>query len=328
MELNVAIRTFETDGEFIWLGAGGGIVAGSDAQAELDECWAKAGPLIEAIGGRLSADAQAKRTVGADAISAHARAQHATRSHPGIFETLRVEGGHPLDLDAHLFRLDASVRAVFGANTAIGWAGATRLPVDTRERILDAAYTTSGVYRMRVDATLVDGRVQLSITTHPIDAERQTGSDGRARDPGQWVLVPRVIGSGHGPHKWADRTRLEPSPPDGHELLLLDTDRTVLEGGRSSLFMVDANGLHTPPLDDRILPGCARARVIDACRSVGVVVRERRLTVDELAAADEVFMTNSLRGVIRSEEHTSELQSRGHLVCRLLLEKKKNQHTC
>src|SRR5207253_10563157 len=28
--------------------------------------------------------------------------------------------------------------------------------------------------------------------------------------------------------------------------------------------------------------------------------------------------------VVRSEEHTSELQSRGHLVCRLLLEKKKN----
>src|SRR2546422_9808060 len=29
----------------------------------------------------------------------------------------------------------------------------------------------------------------------------------------------------------------------------------------------------------------------------------------------------------RSEEHTSELQSRLHLVCRLLLEKKKNQNT-
>src|SRR5690625_6552776 len=28
----------------------------------------------------------------------------------------------------------------------------------------------------------------------------------------------------------------------------------------------------------------------------------------------------------RSEEHTSELQSRGHLVCRLLLEKKKTKH--
>src|SRR5690625_6865547 len=29
---------------------------------------------------------------------------------------------------------------------------------------------------------------------------------------------------------------------------------------------------------------------------------------------------------VRSEEHTSELQSRGHLVCRLLLEKKKTTH--
>src|SRR5690625_5770073 len=34
------------------------------------------------------------------------------------------------------------------------------------------------------------------------------------------------------------------------------------------------------------------------------------------------FVRNTIS---RSEEHTSELQSRGHLVCRLLLEKKKTQ---
>src|SRR2546427_2992161 len=33
------------------------------------------------------------------------------------------------------------------------------------------------------------------------------------------------------------------------------------------------------------------------------------------------------RGVPRSEEHTSELQSQSNLVCRLLLEKKKNYRT-
>src|SRR5690625_5938502 len=32
------------------------------------------------------------------------------------------------------------------------------------------------------------------------------------------------------------------------------------------------------------------------------------------------------KGSCRSEEHTSELQSRGHLVCRLLLEKKNRDH--
>src|SRR5690554_3743180 len=36
---------------------------------------------------------------------------------------------------------------------------------------------------------------------------------------------------------------------------------------------------------------------------------------------------NGLSGPIRSEEHTSELQSRPHLVCRLLLEKKKKKNT-
>src|SRR3989442_9332413 len=34
-----------------------------------------------------------------------------------------------------------------------------------------------------------------------------------------------------------------------------------------------------------------------------------------------------VRGGVRSEEHTSELQSRPHLVCRLLLEKKKEART-
>src|SRR5207253_9436227 len=37
------------------------------------------------------------------------------------------------------------------------------------------------------------------------------------------------------------------------------------------------------------------------------------------------FRTAGPRNVSRSEEHTSELQSRGHLVCRLLLEKKKKK---
>src|SRR5439155_22261352 len=37
----------------------------------------------------------------------------------------------------------------------------------------------------------------------------------------------------------------------------------------------------------------------------------------------ELVVHEEHRVVARSEEHTSELQSRGHLVCRLLLEKKK-----
>src|SRR5690625_6181894 len=42
----------------------------------------------------------------------------------------------------------------------------------------------------------------------------------------------------------------------------------------------------------------------------------------ELLPEDKLTVVTQLQSEGRSEEHTSELQSRGHLVCRLLLEKK------
>src|SRR3712207_7311839 len=47
----------------------------------------------------------------------------------------------------------------------------------------------------------------------------------------------------------------------------------------------------------------------------------------EAAAAQVVRVVGDRQVVVRSEEHTSELQSRQYLVCRLLLEKKKKRTT-
>src|SRR5690625_5358149 len=51
---------------------------------------------------------------------------------------------------------------------------------------------------------------------------------------------------------------------------------------------------------------------------------------ETLHLAAGILLTGTMLGAVleRSEEHTSELQSRGHLVCRLLLEKKKRHGTC
>src|SRR5438874_11817846 len=59
---------------------------------------------------------------------------------------------------------------------------------------------------------------------------------------------------------------------------------------------------------------------------LGVALHERVAQMEHLAVERE-RLDGPARGVERSEEHTSELQSRRDLVCRLLLEKKKhNQH--
>src|SRR2546422_4497909 len=70
-----------------------------------------------------------------------------------------------------------------------------------------------------------------------------------------------------------------------------------------------------------------RGRGVDAVHDrVGAVLHEQLI---EEAAVQHVVgqlaqrVTQQHSAVLRSEEHTSELQSRLHLVCRLLLEKKK-----
>jgi para-aminobenzoate synthetase/4-amino-4-deoxychorismate lyase len=50
LELSVAIRTLELSGGRLWLGVGGGIVADSDPQSELEETLVKARPVAAAVG--------------------------------------------------------------------------------------------------------------------------------------------------------------------------------------------------------------------------------------------------------------------------------------
>src|SRR5690625_6965662 len=65
------------------------------------------------------------------------------------------------------------------------------------------------------------------------------------------------------------------------------------------------------------------ADVADECARRGADTIVMPCDVTDVAAVNEV--AEAVIDEWRSEEHTSELQSRGHLVCRLLLEKKKTE---
>src|SRR5256884_3526768 len=68
------------------------------------------------------------------------------------------------------------------------------------------------------------------------------------------------------------------------------------------------------------------ATLLATWRDAGVVRRDPGDSV-YVVAQDYTLPSGDRRTRIRSEEHTSELQSRLHLVCRLLLEKKKKTHS-
>src|SRR3712207_7114446 len=77
---------------------------------------------------------------------------------------------------------------------------------------------------------------------------------------------------------------------------------------------------YVSPQYETILGYPPESQVIDEEHWLGTIHPEdRERVLAEEARTDETGE--------RSEEHTSELQSRQYLVCRLLLEKKKTRHT-
>ena len=68
----------------------------------------------------------------------------------------------------------------------------------------------------------------------------------------------------------------------------------VTECAHSNISILQADGsLKTAPADNMILPGVARAHLIEACHRFGIPVHEEPYTLTELMEADEVIVTSS-----------------------------------
>jgi para-aminobenzoate synthetase / 4-amino-4-deoxychorismate lyase len=287
LELNVAIRTLEMRGERIWLGAGGGIVADSDPEAELRECMVKARPVVEAAGGSLvdhpAIAAGSGRRISAAARGAptpvHALAGGASRPDPqrGVLSTMLVRDGAAMDLPAHLERLRHSVRDLYGQALPAGL-----------ERTVSGAAAPNRLARLRVVVTPETG---AEIEVHPAVP----------RGPELVRLAPAAIPGGLGAHKWRDRRLLDELERRlGAVPLLVDLDGQVLEAAHANVWIAEGEELVTPPLDGRLLPGTVRARLL-ADPPAGRTAREEAITLDRLAAAAELLLTSSVRGVHRAE---------------------------
>jgi branched-chain amino acid aminotransferase len=83
-----------------------------------------------------------------------------------------------------------------------------------------------------------------------------------------------------------------------HEAVFLDKDGNVLEGTVSNIFIVKNGALVTPPLTLPILPGVTRAYIIKLARKLKIEVKEQKLKLKDLLAADECFLTFSGEGIV------------------------------
>lgn len=86
------------------------------------------------------------------------------------------------------------------------------------------------------------------------------------------------------------------------EAIMLNADSFVAGSTTSNVFMVKGARLITPGTKEGLLPGITRGIIVKLASTIGLKVKEGRISISVLKKAEEVFLTNSigeLRGVVK-----------------------------
>jgi branched-subunit amino acid aminotransferase/4-amino-4-deoxychorismate lyase len=202
------------------------------------------------------------------------------------FETLPVYGGRPFELGRHLDRLRGSL-STLGLGP-LG-EGAAESLVET----LVAAVKGDFVLRLyRTEASFV-------ATAAPIPPGIE---ELRARGLRMHVVetgLPAALVAGAKATSYAlGLAALREAERNGRDDALFVADGIVLEAPMSNIWWRRGDILSTPTTGRGVLPGVTRAVTWELAHEAGLEVREDRFPLTELADADELFTTSSVREVM------------------------------
>jgi branched-chain amino acid aminotransferase len=86
------------------------------------------------------------------------------------------------------------------------------------------------------------------------------------------------------------------------EVILLNERRDVAECTSANIFCVKDGAVFTPPLSSGCLEGVTRSVLLEIASRAGVPVREKTVSLEDLFAADEVFITSTNRTLLGVSE--------------------------
>lgn len=82
-----------------------------------------------------------------------------------------------------------------------------------------------------------------------------------------------------------------------NDCLLCNETGNIVEALSSNVFIVKDNVLITPSLDSGPVCGVMRKQIISIAQSLNLEVKEIKITINDLLAADEIFLTNAISGI-------------------------------
>jgi branched-subunit amino acid aminotransferase/4-amino-4-deoxychorismate lyase len=218
----------------------------------------------------------------------------------GLFETLRTwDGAVPL-LARHLQRLRRSATELglpLDPSQLPGPTAISRL----RQRN-GIAHDVDVVVRITLSGGINEregGRIWIRLAPLPAPPR----ASGANVIPAPWTLAADDPLARHKTlNYWSKRLAHDQATAAGaDEVLFATADGRLWEGSRTNLFLIRGETLITPDLSGPVLPGIMRALVLECAAAAGIATEERSVSRADLAAAAEVFLTNSVRGILPVE---------------------------
>jgi branched-chain amino acid aminotransferase len=262
----------------------------------------------------------------------------------GVFTTMRSYGGKVFRLDRHLRRLRESCEALF-------------IPLQYKDDVLaraaDELLSRDGLSDARLRLTVTRG----ASTPDPLHGNRLEPTAFLTAAPlepypreyyergltavllDEQKLNPYDLQAGHKTLNYFSRLAAlrEANRRGAGEALWFNVHNYLQSGSISNVFLVKDGVLLTPPTpqelrEDKsvaaavpypksnVLPGVTRSVVIELAERAGITFRPQAIDVDHLLAADEIFLTNSIMGVMpvcRLERHAIGADKPGEVTTKL-----------
>lgn len=216
----------------------------------------------------------------------------------GLFETMRAEHGRVFRLDQHFTRLKRSAERLLSPLSDSALPDAQAFQELLRRNGLESARirltVTAGTLR---NSPANQAELNVVATAAPLsDYPAELYNQGVSVIVSSYRLSATDPTAGHKTTSYLPRLLglREAQQARCMESIWFTTSKHMAEGCISNVFVVRDGVIRTPPLDTPVLPGIARAAVLEIAESSSIKAEETPLGIDDLLDAQEVFLTSSI----------------------------------
>ena len=215
-----------------------------------------------------------------------------------IYEVIIAVNKKPFELDAHLTRLKKNISSLRYSLSDQFDLEETILEVISRNKFLNQVIyvqISRGTDIVRDHIPSNDLTPTIFVSSHELKTDFSPSSGEKAilLEDFRWrksqikatSLLANVIYRSEAKHQEVFET-------------ILFENGFITEGAVSNVFCCIDNKILTPPLTENILPGVTRKVILELIQGTSFEYEETKITVDSFLAAEEIWVTNSTKGVI------------------------------